>query len=183
MINSHLDCLCLTLCKQMKGKQSGGAAIRVLSLCRGLSVLSELEGSCTALGRLRAACVEKMSHPESPFLKEGSIFWGETQDRSPEIQVLQLKLWCACFWSGTPADKSQGLKKKSCHTVWIHCSYFAQWIKFRVFTQASREGRHKRQAGRKWGRGLNNWGWNDRLTPCLHGGDGGGGDKEPAMRG
>lgn len=44
--------------------------------------MSDLEGSCTALERFRAACMEKMSHREFSFLKEESLFLGKTQNRS-----------------------------------------------------------------------------------------------------
>lgn len=50
----------------------------------------------------------------------------------------------------------------------------AHRIKFWDLTQASSEGRHKREAGKKWGRGSSSWGWNDSLTLCLFGGEGGG---------
>lgn len=56
-----------------------------------LSVLSELEGSCTALERQES--MEKMSHPESPLLKEESLFW---EKHSTEVQKFTPLRW-SCY--------------------------------------------------------------------------------------
>lgn len=120
-----------------------------------LSILSDLEGSCTALERFRAACMEKMSHWESPFLKEESLFWGKLRT---EVEIHSDYTDYAMMCLFLMWDTSRQITRAERHHM-NPMLLSARWIKFE-FLGLQANADTKERLGKKWGRGSNNWGWN-----------------------
>lgn len=108
-------------------------------------------------------------HTRTHTIPEGGILFylGETQEwyaaMAPKNQDFPDNAILSLFLkNGHQQTNHKGLCNSLFLVIWIQC---CDLHKFRVFTRASSEGRHKREVGEDWGRGSDNWSWNELSFP------------------